>query len=127
MPDAATAIVTAFEYRYRDASNYKVSSRILLSGSLADEERALVMSKLHDDEFFVAEQVGIPPLREALYELSGGPTEDDHGWHEFIAFIDEAPVIDEPLWGSARDLALKFANVRSWDVAMFEPAMGERR
>ena len=122
MPDATT---TAFEYRYRDASNYKVSGLILLSGRLSDTDRALIMGSLEDGEFFVAEQVGVPPLYQALYDLSGGPTEDDHGWHEFIAFAEEVAAGDEPLWGAASDLALKFADVKNWNVAMSEQAMRE--
>jgi hypothetical protein len=124
MPDATT---TALEYRYRDASNYKASGRILLYGRLSDADRASIMGSLEDGEFFVAEQVGVPPLYEALYQLSGGPNEneDDHGWHEFIAFTDTALASDELVWGSARDLALRFANVKSWDLAMSEHATGE--
>ena len=122
MPDTTT---TAFEYRYRDASNYKAWGRILLNGRLSDADRALVIDSLEDGEFFVAEQVGIPPLYQALYQLSDGPTEDDHGWHEFVAFTDQVPADDEPLWGSANDLALRFAGVKRWNVAMSENATRE--
>jgi hypothetical protein len=122
MPDAMT---TAFEYRYRDASNYKASGRILLNGRLSDVGRALIIDSLEDGEFFVAEQVGIPPLYEALYQLSDGPTEDDHGWHEFVAFTEKVPADDEPVWGSANDLALRFAGIKRWNVAMSENAMRE--
>ncbi|CAN5481463.1 hypothetical protein BH10PSE14_BH10PSE14_14860 [soil metagenome] len=122
MPDAMT---TAFEYRYRDASNYKASGRIVLNGRLSDIDRASIMDSMEDREFFVAEQVGIPPLYQALHDLSGGPTEDDHGWHEFIAFTDEVPADNESLWGSADDLALKFAAITSWNVGLSEQSIGE--
>jgi hypothetical protein len=38
MPDAT---MTMFEYRYRDASNYKASGRILLNGKMSDADHAL--------------------------------------------------------------------------------------
>lgn len=120
MPDAATPNVTAFEYRYRDASNYKVSGRILLDGQLSKSDRAQITSKLHDGEFFIAEQVGIPPLYQALYELSDGPTDDDHAWHEFDAIVDEPSVNDEILWGSAADLVSRFQCVGNWNVQLSE-------
>lgn len=126
MRDVSATPVTAFEYLYRDASNYKAHSHIFLSGRLSDTDRALIVSKLQDGEFFVAEQVGIPPLYEALYDLSDGPTEDDHGWHEFIAFADEVPARDEPIWGPADDLTLKFAAVTSWNIGLSEQSTGEK-
>lgn len=120
MPDATAATVTSFEYRYRDASNYKVTSRILLSGRLSGEERALILNRLQDGEFFIAEQVGIPPLYQSLFELSGGPNEDDHGWHEFVAFSDEGPAATSMLWGSVEELATRFTCVAHWDLGLSE-------
>ena len=74
-----------FEYRYRDASNYKAWGEVLLSGMPRDNEIAALRDCLVSGEYFVAEQVGIPPLYEELWELSGGPTEDDHALHELVA------------------------------------------
>lgn len=119
MPDSYTAPITAFAYRYRDASNYKVDSSILLSGALTNSDKESIVGKLHDGEFFVAEQLGIPPLRQALFELSGGPNDDDHCWHEFVAFLDE-PVVDEPIWGSANELISGFSAVGDWNVSRYE-------
>ena len=124
MPDATDPIITAFEYRYRDASNYKVSSRILLSGQLSESDRALIASKLQDGEYFIAEQVGVPPLYQALYDLSDGPTDDDHAWHEFDAIVDEPSPGDEILWGSAAELVAKFQNVTSWNLELSEFSIG---
>ena len=42
--------------------------------------------KMESEEFFVAEQVGIPPLSEKLFEFGGGATSEDHAWHEFGGF-----------------------------------------
>jgi hypothetical protein len=120
MPDVKRATFTAFEYRYRDASNYKVSSRILLSGTLTESDRAEITGKLQDGEYFIAEQVGIPSLRQALYELSDGPTDDDHAWHEFDAIVDEPSPGDEILWGSAAELLLNFQNVENWNLERSE-------
>lgn len=120
MPDASATPVTVFEYLYRDASNYKSHGQVYLSGRLSDADRALIVSKLQDGEYFIAEQVGIPSLRQSLYELSDGPTDDDHAWHEFGTIVDGPSLGDEILWGSAAELLLNFQKVESWNLALSE-------
>ncbi|WP_373486892.1 hypothetical protein [Blastomonas sp.] len=75
-----------FEYRYRDAANYKIEGRVFLNGGLTIRQRNAIQTKMESEEFFVAEQVGIPPLAEKLFEFGGGPTSEDHAWHEFDGF-----------------------------------------
>ncbi|MDH7974163.1 hypothetical protein QH494_18395 [Sphingomonas sp. AR_OL41] len=120
MADASATPVTAFEYLYRDASNYKSHSQVYLSGRLSGADRALIVSKLQDGEFFVAEQVGIPPLYEALYALSDGPTDDDHRWHEFSGFVDEPSLVDGPIWGTSAEFVLAFSKLTKWDSKISE-------
>jgi hypothetical protein len=84
-----------FEYRYRDASNYKVEGRILLTGNLTKQEQAAIQGKMESGQFFVAEQVGIPPLFEKLFEFGGGPTAEDHAWHEFDSFQETAVNVND--------------------------------
>ena len=61
-----------FEYLYRDAGNYKVFGDIWLTGALSDQERVALVDSLESGEFFVAEQIGVPPLYEELFRESGG-------------------------------------------------------
>lgn len=73
-----------FEYLYRDADNYKAYGRVLMLGSATPSTVALLRSRLIDSEYFDVASTGVPSLQHELQSLSGGPTEADHGWHEFI-------------------------------------------
>ena len=61
-----------FEYQYRDASNYKAWGEMLLSGVPSQNDIATLRARLESDEYFVAEQVGIPALYQQLWDF-GGP------------------------------------------------------
>lgn len=106
-----------FDYRYRDAGNYKVDGRILLIGTLTKQEQFAIQSKMESGQFFIAKQVGIPPLFEKLFEFGGGPTAEDHAWHEFDGFQDSALDLDDvenyPT-ASARALVEAFNQVQDW-------------
>jgi hypothetical protein len=109
-----------FEYLYRDAGNYKAWGEILLSGAPTESEIAALRDCLESGEFFVAEQVGIPPVYEELWKLSGGPTEDDHALHEFVGVraAAEDEIASMPLFGAWSSLLLKFKSVTAWDYAL---------
>lgn len=105
-----------FEYLYRDASNYKAWGRIMLSGAASMQDYNCLISYLESSQFFVAELIGISPLYEELWELNGGPNEDDHGWHEFVelrpATVDE---VQEglPVWGTVAELLAKLQSTKT--------------
>lgn len=76
---------TLFRYLYRDASNYKAHGAVVLSGVATPEHDRRLRATLIDGEYFIPEKVGLPSLRERLYEYSSGaPTADDHLLHEFV-------------------------------------------
>jgi hypothetical protein len=108
------------DYLYRDAANYKAWGAILLSGNPTDGEVGALRACLESGEYFVAEQVGIPPVYKELWELSGGPNEDDHALHEFVAVRAAKP--DEldsmPIFGAWPDLLEKFRQVSQWDYSL---------
>ena len=94
-----------FEYLYRDASNYKAFGELWLTGSLSEHERDTLVSSMESGEFFVAEQIGVPPLYEELYNDFGGRTQDDHAWHTFLSIRAEFDLPSEvTVWGKATDL-----------------------
>lgn len=83
---------TRFEYMYRDASNYKQTLNLVFEGELTDAEREAFFAHLDDGEYFIAEQVGLPNLREDWESHY----EDDHIWHEFVEWEPtEAPATSE--------------------------------
>jgi hypothetical protein len=109
---------TAFDYMYRDAGNFKAFGTIILEGQLGAADRALVRSQLSDGEFFIAEQIGVPPLYDDLYRWSGGVIESDHCWHEFMGFreIAECPEC-YPNWTTA-EFVSRFAAVTDWNESL---------
>lgn len=103
---------TLFNYLYRDAGNYKAWGTVALDGEVDRELWQAALGKLDAGEYFVAEQLDVPPLYDALYKWSGGPTSADHCWHTFvdIEMADEA----EPeayRWGDAKALVARLAAV----------------
>ncbi|MBO9696671.1 MAG: hypothetical protein J7499_10785 [Sphingopyxis sp.] len=107
---------TIFEYCYRDAANYKSFGKLWLEGRMTPAERRVIESRLADGEYFIAEQIGIPPLYEQLYSLSDGHTSDDHCWHELFD-IRHAGILpaDAKPWGSVDDLVRRFGVAEEWD------------
>lgn len=105
-----------FEYLYRDAENFKVWGALLLKGALTDTQVLKMRSKFEGGEFFIAEQIGVPPLYEELWAYSGGLTKSDHPWHEFFGvrpaetddFAMKAP------WGMANGLFNAVGKVGLW-------------
>lgn len=107
-----------FEYRYRDAGNCKAEGRLLLIGELTASERNAVEAKMESGQFFIAEQVGIPSLCKKLFEFGGGPTKEDHAWHEFEGFqeqtLDFRNTENDSMIG-ARRLLDAFCAVEDWN------------
>ena len=108
-----------FEYLYRDASNYKAWGTILLTGVPSQNDIAALRARLESGEYFVAEQVGIPAMYQELWDLSGGPTSDDHALHEFVALRvatdDEKKSLQ--LFGDLSSLLNTFQAVTAWDYS----------
>lgn len=70
------AMNTRISYLYRDACNYKVFNEAVIKGILTEEQQSFILNCLHDGEYFIPEQVGLPE------EKFGYETEDDHCWFE---------------------------------------------
>ncbi len=110
---------TAFEYMYRDAGNFKAFGSVLLEGSVSEADQSIVESRLSSGEFFIAEQVDVPPLYAQLYRWSGGRTASDHCWHQFEGFRDLAePPTDTSIPPSAIDFVARFAAVSAWNESL---------
>lgn len=111
---------TVFEYLYRDAANYKVYGTLLLRGNLSEDYEAEIKVRCEGTEYFVAEQLDIPSLCELLWVQSNGPSEDDHGFHEFIclrvAGPDEVEALNE--WGTLDELLRRFRAAEKWNLSL---------
>ena len=104
-----TKACVAFDYLYRDASNYKAFGTVWLCSSLSETEWAELVSCCKNGQFFIAEQVGVPALYNTLFEDGGGPTEDDHAWHMIDGIREQLSLPEDTnLWGEASTLLCAF-------------------
>lgn len=114
-------MLTIFEYCYRDAGNFKAFGTILLDGAVPSHLEAQIRSALKDEEYFIAEQIGVPPLYDQLYLWSNGPIETDHCWHEFVGFkeVDKTKISTKYAETmTVAEFAERFTSVVQWDGAL---------
>lgn len=113
--------LTEFLYMYRDAGNYKAHASVLLRGRLSQDQIDRATGAMEAGEFFVAEQVGIPPLYSTLFEINGGRTSADHAWHSLVGFREVPPeeeTATQPIWGSTTQFIEVFEDVGDWDISL---------
>jgi hypothetical protein len=110
---------TLFHYEYRDAGNYKARGAIALAGKVTAKQRSAIEACLDSGEFFIAEQVGIPSLRESLYVWGGGPSVDDHCWHRFVGWEEVQALPEEGLEICNTAEFVRQLTVDFWDDATF--------
>ena len=117
--------LTAFEYLYRDAANYKAFGLVVLRGTSTDGDLTAIQGACEAQTYFIAEQVDIAPLYAQLYEFSGGPTEDDHVFHEFIGLRAATSEDGKPSDTTVAELVRRFQEAglcwdytrsRHWDL-----------
>jgi hypothetical protein len=118
MKSTTSIAMTKLEYCYCDASNYKAFGHVLMKGALSAAQREEILDRLEAREFFIAEQIEVPALYEALYEFSGGPTADDHCWHTFLRFSDHLQSENDRIWGTTESLLAAVRSVHEWDLGL---------
>ena len=105
-----------FEYLYRDAANYKAWGTIVLRGAATESELEVLATHFESGEFFIAEQLGIPPLYAELWEFSNGPSIDDHVWHTFHALRPATEEdINGPLFATLKEFISRIRVVKNWN------------
>ena len=113
---------SVFEYLYRDAGNFKAYGAVLLEGVLSDTEVDSLCRRFDGGEYFIAEQIGIPTLYQALWDECGcEPSDDmDHVWHEFhaIRLANPDDLSSLQRWGRVADFKDRIARIRRWDEAL---------
>jgi len=111
---------SVFEYRYRDAGNFKTYGALLLTGYEPEADATLRYCLDWADQF-VAEQVGIPSLCPAHWESVGdGPSDLDHAFHEFVCLRPAiAKELTLPHGSSLQALVARMEAVAGrWDVRL---------
>lgn len=111
---------TAFEYLYRDADNHKSFGCVFFEGSVSTSHWNAARRKFVDEVYFVAEQLGLPPLYSGLLRWSGGaPTDADHCWHEYVGHqnIGQSGLsAGLPFMGSANDFVHRVSAINDWNI-----------
>ncbi len=110
---------SVFDYCYRDASNYKAWGSLLLQGLASSADVCELVNHFDSGEFFIAEQLGVPPLYADLWALSGGLSVDDHVWHTFSelrpATVDDIKV---QAFGTVENFISKIKTIKTWNQTL---------
>jgi hypothetical protein len=73
-------MAVAFDYLYRDGSNYKAHGRVVFAGECDSGLVARLEAALYDGDAFIARQVRVPEV--FLWDGGGfAVSDDDHCWH----------------------------------------------
>jgi hypothetical protein len=85
-PDSRPS-ATALRVCYRDAANYKNTTRVVLTGRFDEASfRAHIQPKLEDGAYFTPRQVGLPDAHFDNFDR------DDHPAHTFSFCFSEEPL-----------------------------------
>lgn len=114
---------TRLRYGYRDASNYKQVGEEVFPGTVTDEDLARLVEHLDDGCWFIAEQVGLPDLRE----LWPSEVDDDHIWHELDPTEDIEPTDDAPTRSETVGEFVDRFVATVWDVDAAVERLEQRR
>lgn len=109
---------SVFEYAYVDGSNFKSFGEVWLLGVISQRQCRTLIAKLESSQFFVAEQISLPPLYAELLGYSNGVTSDDHSWHTFRGFRNEfvfEPPTGSIVCGTIKEFLTLFANISEWE------------
>lgn len=91
---------TLFLLMYRDASNNKSFTEVIVEGAITSEQYDEIRDHLHDGSFIIAYEIDLPTPATSIWETYG-ITEDDHIYTTVIAFEEgqhftEMHTKDEP-------------------------------
>jgi len=102
---------TRIEYLYCDADNYKKLNECVVKGDISEEQKAMIMDCLHDREFFIPSQVGLPEKR-----FDDALTEADHCWFSLEKDGFEKTTLPPTVDVSAEELVKAFCSKKGrWD------------
>lgn len=108
---------TAMSYMYRDGSNYKDYTNIVLAGEITDIDRDVIQKSLDGGVYFIPEQVGLPANRLDQYSRD----EDDHPYCELDPIYGFKLTSADPTEEfTMEELVAAFAAVTVWDESFVE-------
>lgn len=109
MPDQNTIV----SILYRDASNYKNTTEVRVSGTLTQDQIGRITACLDDGEYFIPERVGLKVQRWNKFD-----PELDHKWCELNASSFEATNLPADTSITAEELVRRFEALKGcWENA----------
>lgn len=114
---------TRIDYMYRDGSNYKAYTSVVLAGAIEAHQLGMILDALDEGIYFIPSQVGLEDLQGQLQAFDSadeldedGANEDDHPWHELAGDDFSITEADPTVSMTVAQLAEAFKSV-SWDPA----------
>ena len=102
---------TIMEYLYRDGSNYKIWTRVVLEGEISQEQKDTIRDCLDCNDSFIPSQVGLPERR---FE---NVNEDDGPWFELYPDTASTETDEEADGLTVDELVARFKECKgSWDA-----------
>lgn len=112
---------TVFRYIYRDGSNYKNAGSVVFVGGISEDLEMQFRAALDERCYFIADRVRVP---EVFFTYGEDSTDDDHCWHEFVAFEDTTDVASDDRTIEQFIGEVKAASAQGWTA--FEQLKGRR-
>lgn len=116
---------TIISFMYRDACNYKTYDTVAFDGPVTDEQVARFYAACEEDDWFVAEQVGLinPAREDGTFSSRFPDEEDDHG---YVELVDVSPTRQRATGGPISEFLTRFeaAAADGWNPAVAIEAAG---
>ena len=110
---------SVFEYEYVDGGNFKSWDLLLLRGKASPSDINRITSCMLDSEFFIAEQVGIPPVYSGVTKY--GNRDLDVATHHFckLRSATEIEISELKCHGSVSDIITAFEDAKEhWHYSL---------
>lgn len=115
---------TKIAYQYRDADNYKQYEEVVIPGEISEQDKALILSKCNEGQYFIPSQVGLNDLQERMCSPIG---DSDHVWHELeeedITLTEDDPTPNHP-FDNINELVERFKALKGWDLISASKDLG---
>lgn len=123
--ERACAPSTVVSYMYRDASNYKTSSKIVLAGRITVDDERRYRSNLVDGGDFIPGQIGLSDLQDSFFGCDSYWDPDlDHPYHELTGI---EPSEARPTVAMSAAEFVHLLATTSWDDTYLPPFHHEMR
>jgi len=118
--NAPSCMNTELQLMYRDASNYKRTQNVILTGGITNAQITALASHLDEGCQLISHEVGLPTPAELMF-AEHAPSEDDHVYTTMSNFLNGLPSIGslltdaEPTEDMTITMLISALKVAPWD------------